>query len=250
MTAQKHGFAHVAFLRVGSGGLVESVIDRLTEAVRIGFLNAGQQLPPEPALAEQLDVSTVTLREALAVLRSRGLIETRRGRHGGSFVCAQTATPAAVLRSRLASHAIADLRDLGDECLAVFRTAAELAAHRADESGFVRMRRLIGQLADESTLDGRARALSRFHVEVALSSQSERLTRSELRLQSEIGDIFWTPVGNAEIPDVDVDVVARQCTAIIEALEDEDADRARDAAEIRVRATVDRTIAAALVLQS
>ncbi len=242
---------NVGFLRVGGGGLVESVTDRLTEAVRIGFLSPGEQLPPETVLAQQLEVSTVTLREALATLRSRGLIETRRGRNGGSFICERSATTTAVLRSRLASHAIADIRDLGDEWLAVFSTAAMLAASRADDAGIDRMTRLINQLRNETTVDGRARTLSKIHIEVALASQSERLTRSELRLQSEISDIFWTPPpATADLQRIDIETVAEECQAIVCSLQAEDPAGARQAAETRIRSAIDRLVAVALSLQS
>jgi len=241
---------NVGFLRVG-GGLVESVTDRLTEAVRIGFLSPGEQLPPETTLAQQLEVSTATLREALATLRSRGLIETRRGRNGGSFVCRRSATTTAVLRSRLASHPIADIRDLGDEWLAIFSTAAMLAASRADDAGIDRMNRLVDQLRDETTLDRRARALSKIHIEVALASQSERLTRSELRLQSEISDVFWTPPSpTSGLERIDVDAVADECQAIVSSITAEDPGAAREAAERRIRNAIDRLVAVSLSIQS
>ena len=46
----------------------------------------GERLPPERELAEQLQVSRVTLREAIGALREAGYLESRRGRSGGTFV--------------------------------------------------------------------------------------------------------------------------------------------------------------------
>ncbi len=49
-------------------------------------LRPGDQLPAEVDLAAALGVSRMTLRQALASVESRGLLERRRGRLGGTFV--------------------------------------------------------------------------------------------------------------------------------------------------------------------
>ena len=67
-------------------GAVEQIVRRVGEAIGAGILEPGAQLPPEAELAARLEVAPMTLRQALAVLRSAGFIETRRGRGGGSFV--------------------------------------------------------------------------------------------------------------------------------------------------------------------
>ena len=82
-----------AFIRLRQEGRTDEVARRLVEAIELGLFAEGQQLPSESELALQLGVATVTLREALVVLRQRGLIETRRGRNGGSFVCAPVELP-------------------------------------------------------------------------------------------------------------------------------------------------------------
>src|SRR3712207_9377203 len=64
----------------------EAVVRRVGSAIALGLLGDGEQLPAETELATLLNVSTMTLREALAELRGLGLVATRRGRGGGSFV--------------------------------------------------------------------------------------------------------------------------------------------------------------------
>ncbi|WP_181779928.1 GntR family transcriptional regulator, partial [Pseudonocardia pini] len=66
----------------------EAVVRRLGSAIALGIIVDGEQLPAELQLAASLNVSTVTLRDALSDLRARGLVATRRGRGGGSFVVA------------------------------------------------------------------------------------------------------------------------------------------------------------------
>lgn len=48
----------------------------------------GDRLPAESGLAETLGVSRMTLRQALGTLESRGVLQRRRGRHGGTFISA------------------------------------------------------------------------------------------------------------------------------------------------------------------
>jgi DNA-binding FadR family transcriptional regulator len=80
---------------VRGGNALEITVARLVQAIRLGIVAAGERLPPERALAEQLQVSRVTLREALAELREAGLLSSRRGRGGGTFVvwCGEGVTP-------------------------------------------------------------------------------------------------------------------------------------------------------------
>ncbi|QZY29778.1 GntR family transcriptional regulator [Nocardioides coralli] len=54
--------------------------------VRAGALSPGDRLPPESELAALFAVSRMTLRQALASLEEKLLIQRRRGRGGGTFV--------------------------------------------------------------------------------------------------------------------------------------------------------------------
>lgn len=61
--------------------------ERLAARIESGELAVGERLPPERELAEWLGVSRMTVRQALASLASRGLLERGVGR--GTFVRAQ-----------------------------------------------------------------------------------------------------------------------------------------------------------------
>src|SRR3954471_12674143 len=77
----------VPMWRPGRGGnAFEITVARLAQAIRLGLVPVGERLPPERELAERLQVSRVTLREAIAALREAGLLASRRGRSGGTFV--------------------------------------------------------------------------------------------------------------------------------------------------------------------
>ena len=63
-----------------------SNVERLGAAIRLGVFACGDQLPPERELAVKLGVSRVNLREAIAALREAEMVQTRRGRGGGTTV--------------------------------------------------------------------------------------------------------------------------------------------------------------------
>jgi GntR family transcriptional regulator len=58
--------------------------EQIADRIESGALGAGQRLPPERDLAEALAVSRMTVRQALASLAARGLVERGVGR--GTFV--------------------------------------------------------------------------------------------------------------------------------------------------------------------
>jgi GntR family transcriptional repressor for pyruvate dehydrogenase complex len=64
----------------------ELVLEQINTALALGRFRAGDTLPRERDLADMLQVSRATVREALAVLASQGTIEVRRGRNGGLYV--------------------------------------------------------------------------------------------------------------------------------------------------------------------
>ena len=60
------------------------IADELTEMIAQGECRPGDKLPNEPELSRRMQVSRTTLREALRILTTRGLVEVRRGI--GTFV--------------------------------------------------------------------------------------------------------------------------------------------------------------------
>jgi len=170
-------------------GLAGQVAQRLREAIQLGILLDGERLPPEPKLAEQLGVSTVTLREALAVLREQGLVTTRRGRGGGTFVTAADAD--GVLGRRLRELSVAQLRDLGDHRAAISAMTARLAAQRALPAELADLEGQLDRLRTARGASDQRRAAQQFAVAVAAAAQSPRLLAEEIRLSAEVGDLLW-----------------------------------------------------------
>ncbi|WP_020498318.1 FadR/GntR family transcriptional regulator [Sciscionella marina] len=215
-------------------GRAETVAKRLTDAISLGLLEDGEQLPSESELAARFGVSTVTIREALTALRQQELVETRRGRGGGSFVRTPADRAKATVRARLREMTLAEIRDIGDEYSAIAGTAARLAAERASAEDIAR----IGTSVDElgSGESGVQRAERAFHLEVAASGQSPRLTQLEVRLQGEFGALLWLPTSEQGA----LRTAREAHTAIAAAIADADGPRARELTEKHVLEAIEQ----------
>ena len=219
-----------------ASGRTDEVVQRISRAIHLGLVPDGDQLPTEVEFAGQLGVSPMTLREALAVLRQQGLVETRRGRTGGTFVRRPANPPVESLETLLRSTTISTLRDTADEHLAVSGASAKLAAERAAGASVRRLLALVEQLAEAGSLGARIRADSRFHIEVAIASQSERLTRLEVNLQAEVGALLWLPSD----PELALPEVVADHHAIATAIAEENPEQARTLAERHVQRNLRR----------
>lgn len=170
---------------IGGGGLVGQAVRRLGEAVSFGLFEVGQRLPSEVDLAEQLGISVMTLREALAVMREAGYIETRRGRAGGTYVKKGTLT-GSLRQAKVAEITEDYLRDLNDHRVAIGGHSAALATSRATPAEIAEMWALVERMETASDFTGFRQSDAAFHIMIASCSRSHRLVRAEAELQSEL----------------------------------------------------------------
>jgi DNA-binding FadR family transcriptional regulator len=215
------------FAPLGGSDRGEEVTRRLQQAIALGLLPDGMQLPSEAELAAQLGVSTVTLRAGLAELRRLGLLKTRRGRGGGSFV---SATGRGSPRAHLSAFRDLDLdqlRDLRDYHAAIAGATAALAAERARTISVRRLSSLGAAVGEASERAALIRTESRFHIEIAAATRSVRLTQAELSVQAEVGPLLWIPGAEARTA---ADAAADHAR-IVEAIAAGNATAAREAAE-------------------
>jgi DNA-binding FadR family transcriptional regulator len=213
------------------------VVRQLAKSISLGLLTDGVRLPPEPELADQLGVATVTLREALATLRERGLITTRRGRSGGSFVTAKAPDDGREDERELEAMSLDELRDLLDHHAAIVVATARLAAERAGEREVLRLQADVATLAAGKTAVERRRADAGFHIHLAACAHSQRLTREAVRFQGEISGLLWLLPGR----EPNVKALVRGRRQIVDAVAARDAEGARQAAQAQVE-TLSRTL--------
>lgn len=182
-------------------GVASGVVRHLERSLTVGLIHDGEKLPPEPRLADQLGVSTITLRQALAVLRDRGVIETHRGRGGGSFIRDSEAVNAARAEETLRELSSEELRDAGDLFSGIVSRSAGLAALRAVSAETERLERMLHAFEQSKTSNVRRRSYCRLHIEIAVAAQSPRLYQATLQLLGELAAPLWNSASTAaEIP--------------------------------------------------
>ena len=215
-------WARTVFSPVPVRNAFEVTVERLAQSIRLGVLADGDRLPPERELADTFGVSRVTLREAIKALRDAQLVESRRGRGGGTFVVAPTKA-----RSRSRLQIQQSIAHSLDDALSLRRVvepgAAALAASRTLTAAD---RVSIGKYLDAATgcPPGRRRlADSRLHLAIAALGGSASVTAVVADVQMRLDELLRAiPVIAANIAHSD-----EQHRLIVDAILGGDPDRAR-----------------------
>ena len=143
----------------------ELVAERLTEQIGARHLRPGDLLPPERELVTSYGVGRSSVREALRILESRGLIEDRGN---GTFAVAEYRRPLDRSLDVLLAVAEADYAELFEVRRILEGEAAALAALRATPDHLARMAAAIEDMA--AGLDSEERFIEadlRFHLTIA-----------------------------------------------------------------------------------
>jgi len=200
----------------------ELVVDRLRRAIHLGDYLPGDRLPPERDIAERLEVSRESVREALRVLEVDGYIISRRGPTGGHTVTALSEPVARTLeRLRADPSGLVHLMEFrtANECL-----AARLAAERRTRTDLNALRKSIAGLNDADDTAQFRRADAGFHLAIAIAARNPHVERAILDAREAIFLLH---------DDLDYEVVLDTTldghTAILRAVEARDGDGAADA---------------------
>jgi GntR family transcriptional repressor for pyruvate dehydrogenase complex len=157
------------------------VAEQIQRAVHMGLLVPGDRLPPERALAEQLGVARLTVREAIRVLTHDGLITVRRGARGGMWIRAQEVAKEEVLRiAATADRAMGDVYEYRE---IIERATARLAAERAKPQDIRKLRRLTRAM----------KAILRANADNPLPSHVSQFLAIDSQFHTEIARISANP---------------------------------------------------------
>ncbi len=195
MLPERRGRRHA---QLSDAGRAEQVARRLADAIVLGVLSPGERLPSEADLARRFGVALVTAREGLGMLREAGLVETRRGRDGGSFAVHPGDADGPMLATRLRGLSQVELSDLTVYVTAIAAGCADRAAERTTPADDARLAAWL-TAADFSEPAEARRSAGGFLLELAVLSQSTRLVREQIRLQAEFGPLLWLGMRDAAL---------------------------------------------------
>lgn len=202
--------------------LAERVAEEIQHLILDQSLKAGDKLPNEFEMAEELNVGRGTIREAVKILVSRNILEIRRG--CGTFVCEKPGLTEDPLGLSFVADKQKLTEDLGEVRLMIEPAAAALAAKNATEEEIQRLEALTEEIEelirrDESHMEKDIA----FHELIAASSKNLVMPNLVPVIHSAIPlFIAWT---DKELSDDTV----RSHRRIVEAIRRRDPEAAREA---------------------
>ncbi len=185
--------------------LTESTFDQLISFVVKGEWKAGDRIPPERELCQQLGIARTSLREALKAMELVGMLDSRVG--DGTFVCPRSEFLSRPLLWAFTGTDHEELRDIMEARMLLEQDLAGLAAERASLEELetigdaVRiMRECIA--ADHSILE----ADMAFHLAIASAAHNEVLCNAVQLLRNLMRQWIYLKL---LIPDVPAKVLKR-----------------------------------------
>lgn len=168
----------------------EACVEQLGTAVRLGVLPRGSLLPPERDLAERLGVSRATLREAIAALRTAGVVETRRGRGGGTVVVQRPTLPQRTSATQRAARRSAWLDTLDFRRIVEPGAAALAAARDLTQTQRDRLRAAHDAVRTATQPATHRQADSRFHLTLAALTGSPSVVEAVTAVQAGLHEML------------------------------------------------------------
>jgi DNA-binding FadR family transcriptional regulator len=147
----------------------EDVVDQIERAVLRGELKKQGRLPSERDLIVQFGVSRATIREALRVLQSRGLIEVRHGDPAGPIIRADPGASVTSVVNSLFNAEQLTLTDVIQFRMIVESAAAGLAA-TASKEAIASIRSAYHQMEKTTTPEEQFQCDVLFHRRIAEAS--------------------------------------------------------------------------------
>jgi DNA-binding FadR family transcriptional regulator len=149
--------------------LADMIAERFRAQIMDGALAPGERLPRQEALAQELGVSLVVVREALRMLEAQGLITVHRGKTGGATVRGPDRTALSAAIATAAGLARLPAGDIRATLIALDGWCAETAAAQPGRQALVtRLNASVdAQLSSAAAESEFRRECGRFHAEIS-----------------------------------------------------------------------------------
>ncbi len=205
----------------------EACVEQLATAIRLGVHPNGTTLPSERELADRMNVSRATVREAITALRTAGMVETRRGRGGGSTVTYSPRRPRARAKAPSAETLSTWLDSLTFRRIVEPGAVATAAALDLTEKQRALLTAAYDAVTRASGSASHRQADSRFHLAFASVTGSPSIIDAVTRVQAALHDMLL------QIPVYDVNIAHsdRQHERILRAVLDGRPDKAHQTME-------------------
>jgi GntR family transcriptional repressor for pyruvate dehydrogenase complex len=157
--------------------LTAAAFEQLISHVVNGTWKAGDRIPPERELCQQLRIARTSLREALKAMELVGMLDSRVG--DGTFVCPRTEFLSRPLLWAFTGTDRSELRDIMEARAIMEENLAGLAATRGTDEDIAQIGRTVQSMRDaiargESILE----ADMAFHIAVSTAAQNELLVNA------------------------------------------------------------------------
>lgn len=202
---------------MGGKRLFQSVAEQISGLIDEGAFPAGTRLPGERELAERLNVSRVTIREAEIALQAIGRLEIKTG--SGVYV-------SEVEPDELASLPNASAFEVTEARLLIESETAALAARNITEEAIEKLAGLVDRMRSEDIAAG-DEADEEFHHVIAEASNNAAMVHTVKTLWQMRQEISEVKATYEAVCEQDAYSRADEHEAIFLALRDRDPDRAR-----------------------
>ena len=235
MPAKDDPPAKVSFQAVPQRRAYEEILLQIERAITVGELSAGDRLPGERELAESFGVSRASVREALRVLETLGVVLARRGNgaDSGSIV---THRASAGLASALRFHTVlgqiptldfVDLRAVL-EAESVARAAVREWVTTDRLRALIADQRVTETIADYHGID------ANFHLELARISNNALLTLLMETVRDLVARAMVSGLSRLDDWRSERDRLIGEHVVIVDRIEAHDPDGAREAVRAHI----------------
>jgi DNA-binding FadR family transcriptional regulator len=232
--AQRREAARAEFEPIQQLRAHEYVAEQIRRHIALRLIQPGEALQSERELAAMFGVGRPTVQHALRLLEADGLVEARRGRHGGTFISEPAGDDGAM--EELMARVLRQRQEI-EEVLAFRRAVEPRVAREA-----ARMRNRSDLRAMARAIEGMARATSEpeymhhdteFHLAVAGAARNRFMVAAIEDIRMRLGDVI------SLLPESDIwhRRLSGEHEAIAAAIERRDEEGAETATEAHVAAS-------------